>query len=105
MPDTTAPYTHPLVEVNDLHVRFVSREATVHAVNRLTHEGHAETQNRHTENHPSSTRSPKIRGKGAAQHTFSSRWGLAHRFAQVAQTLDGIIDLSGPTVDQVVLPR
>jgi peptide/nickel transport system ATP-binding protein len=33
MPDTTAPYTHPLVEVNDLHVRFVSREATVHAVN------------------------------------------------------------------------
>ncbi len=33
MPDTTAPYTHPLVEVNDLHVRFVTREATVHAVN------------------------------------------------------------------------
>jgi len=33
MPDATAPYTHPLVEVNDLHVRFVSREATVHAVN------------------------------------------------------------------------
>jgi ABC-type glutathione transport system ATPase component len=33
MPDTTTPYTHPLVEVNDLHVRFVTREATVHAVN------------------------------------------------------------------------
>ena len=33
MPDTTSPYTHPLVEVNDLHVRFVTREATVHAVN------------------------------------------------------------------------
>jgi peptide/nickel transport system ATP-binding protein len=33
MPDTTAAYTHPLVEVNDLHVRFVTREATVHAVN------------------------------------------------------------------------
>jgi len=33
MPDTTSPYTHPLVEVTDLHVRFVSREATVHAVN------------------------------------------------------------------------
>ena len=33
MPDTTTSYTHPLVEVNDLHVRFVTREATVHAVN------------------------------------------------------------------------
>ncbi len=33
MPDTATPYAHPLVEVNDLHVRFVTREATVHAVN------------------------------------------------------------------------
>jgi peptide/nickel transport system ATP-binding protein len=33
MPDTTPAYTHPLVEVDDLHVRFVSRETTVHAVN------------------------------------------------------------------------
>jgi len=33
MPDTTAAYTHPLVEVSDLHVHFVTREATVHAVN------------------------------------------------------------------------
>jgi peptide/nickel transport system ATP-binding protein len=33
MPDTTTAYSHPLVEVHDLHVRFVTREATVHAVN------------------------------------------------------------------------
>ncbi len=33
MSDTTTPFAHPLVEVNDLHVRFVTREATVHAVN------------------------------------------------------------------------
>ncbi|MGC2413277.1 MAG: ABC transporter ATP-binding protein [Stellaceae bacterium] len=33
MPDTRAAYAHTLVEVNDLHVRFVTREATVHAVN------------------------------------------------------------------------
>ena len=33
MPDTTTDHTRPLVEVNDLHVRFVTREATVHAVN------------------------------------------------------------------------
>ena len=31
MPDTGI--VQPLVEVNDLHVRFVTREATVHAVN------------------------------------------------------------------------
>ena len=33
MPDTTTDHTRPLVEVHDLHVRFVTREATVHAVN------------------------------------------------------------------------
>jgi len=33
MPDTTTACTPPLVEVNDLRVRFVTREATVHAVN------------------------------------------------------------------------
>ena len=33
MPDVTHAHIHPLVEVNDLHVRFVTREATVHAVN------------------------------------------------------------------------
>jgi peptide/nickel transport system ATP-binding protein len=33
MPDTTTDHMRPLVEVNDLHVRFVTREATVHAVN------------------------------------------------------------------------
>ena len=33
MPDATTDHARPLVEVNDLHVRFVTREATVHAVN------------------------------------------------------------------------
>jgi peptide/nickel transport system ATP-binding protein len=33
MPDRTPDHTRPLVEVHDLHVRFVTREATVHAVN------------------------------------------------------------------------
>ena len=33
MPDTKTAYAHPLVEVTDLRVRFVTREATVHAVN------------------------------------------------------------------------
>jgi peptide/nickel transport system ATP-binding protein len=36
MPDMTTAYAHPLVEVNDLRVRFVTREATVHAVNRVS---------------------------------------------------------------------
>ena len=30
MPDTTTRYTHPLVEVNDLHVRFVTRGKALH---------------------------------------------------------------------------
>jgi peptide/nickel transport system ATP-binding protein len=33
MPDRTTDDARPLVEVHDLHVRFVTREATVHAVN------------------------------------------------------------------------
>jgi ABC-type dipeptide/oligopeptide/nickel transport system ATPase component len=33
MPDRAPDHTRPLVEVHDLHVRFVTREATVHAVN------------------------------------------------------------------------